>query len=149
MPELSQRAGDTRSEDFRMYLVIRYIAYLGLGVHIICVPLFFVLGVPVLAVFNIFSSVAWFVGYLANRRNNHALAITLLTTEVVAHTIVAVYCVGWHAGFQNYLMAAISFTMFNSALKTKLIVLECIGIGALYCALYALSIRSFRQEVCK
>jgi predicted signal transduction protein with EAL and GGDEF domain len=101
MPELSQRAEDTRSEDFRMYLVIRYIAYLGLGVHVVCVPLFLVLGVPALAVFNIFSSVAWFVGYLANRRGNHALAITLLTTEVVAHTIVAVYCVGWHAGFQN------------------------------------------------
>ncbi len=130
------------SEDFRMYLVIRYIAYLGLGVHVVCVPLFFFLGVPVLAVFNIFSSVAWFAGYLANQQGNHALAITLLTTEVVAHTIVAVYCVGWHAGFQNYLMAAIPFTMFNSALKTKLIVLESIGIGALYCALYALSIRA-------
>jgi diguanylate cyclase (GGDEF)-like protein len=144
MPEPSTPSAEKamRTENFRMYLVTRYIAILGLCVHLVCIPLFWALDVPVLALFNVASSLAWYAGYLANERSRHSLAITLLTTEVIAHTVVAVHAVGWDAGFQNYLMGAISFTMFNSALKTRVVVRQSIGIGALYCALYAYSIRT-------
>lgn len=130
-----------RPEDYRSFLVINYIAHLGFVVHMLFVPVFFLLGVPILAAFNVFGSIAWFIGYRVNQKGNHSLAVTLLSSEAVVHTALAVYTVGWQAGFQNYLMAAIPFAVFNHQWRTRTIGIVSVGLLVLYCMLYAVSVR--------
>jgi diguanylate cyclase (GGDEF)-like protein len=128
-------------ENYRMFRVINYVARLGFAVHMAFVPLFVVLQVYPLAAFNVLSSLAWFAGYRVNQRGNHSLAVTLLSCEVVLHTALAVCLVGWSAGFQNYLMAAIPFAVFNHVWRTRTMVVVTAGVLVLYCLLYAVAVR--------
>ena len=128
-------------ENYQLFRVINYVARLGFAVHLIFVPLFAVLQVYPLAAFNVLSSLAWFAGYRINQKGNHSLAVTLLSCEVVLHTALAVYLVGWSAGFQNYLMAAIPFAVFNHQWRTRTMIAVTGGVFVLYCLLYAVAVR--------
>jgi diguanylate cyclase (GGDEF)-like protein len=128
-------------ENYRMFRVINHVARLGFVVHTIFVPLFVVLQVYPLAAFNVLSSLASFAGYRINQKGNHSLAVTLLSCEVVLHTALAVYLVGWSAGFQNYLMAAIPFAVFNHQWRTRTMIVVTGGVLVLYCLLYAVAAR--------
>ena len=46
-------------QDHRKYLVINTIAYVGIAVHLILIPLFYWLGQDILALFNVLSSLMW------------------------------------------------------------------------------------------
>ncbi len=117
-PTLSDDAS-VDPENFRIFLVVNYVAHLGFAVHLVFVPLFFFLHIHVLAAFNVVSSVVWFASLRLNQKGNHGLAVTLLSCELVLHTALAVYLVGWSAGFQNYLLAAIPIAVFNQQWRTR------------------------------
>lgn len=119
-----------------MYLVINYMSYLGIPAHIAFIPFFYWLGVPQLAFFNIFSSMAWVVAWQSNRRGKHWPAINLVTIEVVLHATLAAYCLGWDTGFQLYLMPMITTTMINYKLKKRTMLIQAFGLVFLYGALY-------------
>gem|GEM_PF-210059 len=123
-------------DNYRMYLVINYMSYLGIPAHAAFIPLFLWLGVPVLAFFNIFSTIAWIVAWRTNRQGKHWPAINLLTIEVVLHAALATYCLGWDTGFQLYLMPMITVTMINYKLKKRTMVIQAIGLVGLYLGLY-------------
>ena len=64
-------------ENYRIFMVVNHIAYLGMGVHAGFVPLFYWMGSPVLALLNVLSVAAWAVAFQINRQGRHAAAITL------------------------------------------------------------------------
>jgi diguanylate cyclase (GGDEF)-like protein len=115
-------------KNYRCYLVINTIGYFGITVHIILIPLFFSLGLSFLAFLNVFSSILWITGWRANRLGNHDLAITLIVSEIIMHTIFVVPTVGWHAGFQYYLLGTIPFSLFNNRFSGTSIILISIGL---------------------
>lgn len=129
-------------ENYRVFLVVNYIAHLGFAVHLVFVPLFFFLHIQVLAAFNIVSSVVWFAGLRLNQKGKHGLAATLLSCELVLHTALAVYLVGWAAGFQNYLLAAIPIAVFNQQWRTRTTFAVTAGTFVLYCLLYGVTSRT-------
>ena len=115
-----------------MYLVIDYLTNLGIAVHLVLTPLFFWLDYTVLAIFNIFASLAWITGKLANRNGKHATATILLFSETVLHTIIAVYYLGWGSGFQYYLVAGVPFSLFLPKLRPQ----TMFTLSALLCVLF-------------
>jgi diguanylate cyclase len=121
--------------NYRSYLVINTIGYLGITVHLALVPLFFFLGLTFLSFLNIFSSLIWITGWRVNRLGNHDLAITLMISEVILHTLFVVPIVGWHAGFQYYLLGAIPFSLFNNKFGGKSIILISVGLCITFVAL--------------
>lgn len=139
-----QLSGDATvdPENFRIFLVVNCVAHLGFAAHLIFVPLFFFLHIYVLAAFNVVSSVVWFAGLRLNQKGNHGLAVTLLSCELVLHTALAVYLVGWAAGFQNYLLAAIPIAVFNQQWRTRTTIAVTVGTFVLYCLLYAVASRA-------
>ncbi|MGR9087089.1 MAG: GGDEF domain-containing protein [Gammaproteobacteria bacterium] len=124
-------------KDYRTYLVINTIGYVGTTVHLILVPLFYWLDLRLLALFNMFSSIMWISAWLINNRGKHQEAIILMTIEVILHTLLVVPVVGWHSGFQYYLFAAIPFTLFNNKLEGYAIVLVSLLMCFIFIALNA------------
>jgi diguanylate cyclase (GGDEF)-like protein len=127
------------SDDYRMYVVISYLTYLGITVHLTLIPFFFWLDYKVLAAFNVLSSAAWLLARTMNHRGKHTLAIIVLISEVSLHTSLALYYFGWHSGFQYYLMAGVPFLLFNHRMKTAPLLIMSALLCILFMGLYALT----------
>jgi diguanylate cyclase (GGDEF)-like protein len=132
-----KKVNSTRHKDYRTYLVINTIGYLGIGVHLALIPLFFLLGIEFLFIINIFSFLVWITAWRINKNGKHDLAIGLMICEVVLHTLLVVPIMGWNAGFQYYLIGAIPFSLFNTKLNGRLIILASIGLCLTFTSLDA------------
>jgi diguanylate cyclase (GGDEF)-like protein len=78
--------------------------------------------VPVLAVFNVGSVATWVAARAVNQRGNSTLAVALLSFEVVAHAVLAVWLLGWQSGFHYYLIPLVPFLLFNDRLAAQNVV---------------------------
>src|SRR4051812_28913222 len=94
--------------------------------------LFFWMGIPVMALFNLYSVASWTAARVANRRMMPRLATLLLAVEVVSHAILAVFILGWDSGFHYYLIPVIPFLMFNDQLANRTVIAGSVGVGAIY-----------------
>lgn len=127
-------------ENYRIYLVVKYIGYLAIPVHVVYLPLCFALGLYPFGYYNVFSMVAWPLALMLNHNGRHQRAIDLITTEIVGFTTIGVYSLGWESGFQTLLMPLIAFVMLNHRLRTRRTVLEALALVALYVGLYRFSV---------
>jgi diguanylate cyclase (GGDEF)-like protein len=116
------RNGSDGRHNYRIFMVINSVGYVGILVHLALIPLFYWLGFPVLSLFNIVSSILWISAWLVNQQGRYNTAILLMTIEVFSHTFLVVPAVGWQAGFQYYLFAAVPFTLFNNRFEGKAII---------------------------
>jgi diguanylate cyclase (GGDEF)-like protein len=132
-----KKANSTRQKDYRTYLVINTIGYLGISVHLALIPLFFLLGLEFLSFINIFSSLMWIIAWRVNKNGKHDLAIGLMICEVVLHTLLVVPIMGWNAGFQYYLIGTIPFSLFSTKFNGRLIVLASISLCLTFTSLDA------------
>lgn len=132
-------AGQPHQINYRSYVVINAVGYLGIVVHAGLTVLFFYLGVHVLAALNIVSTALWAAGWQANRSCRHEGAIMLMISEVIAHTVLVVPVVGWHAGFQYYLFGAIPFSLFNNRFRGDTIIILSVCLCLTFIALDMLS----------
>jgi diguanylate cyclase (GGDEF)-like protein len=114
----------------RIAAVIRYVAWVGIVAHAGFVPMFALLGHPRLVAFNVASVAAWIAAWLTNRRGRSTAAMWVLTVEVVAHAVAAVWTLGWASGFQYYLLPLIPFVMFNDRLRAATVVGISAGVFA-------------------
>jgi len=133
------RSEQKRLDDYRVYVVINYLTYLGIAVHLVLIPLFFWLGISTLAFFNIFSTILWIVARRINSLGRNATASMILLAEVCLHTVLAVYFLGWQSGFQYYLVAAVPFIMFNTKMDSSILLIQSVFICVLFMALNAVS----------
>jgi diguanylate cyclase (GGDEF)-like protein len=111
-----------KRNNYRAFKVINSIGSVGILVHLVLIPVFYWLDFANLSLLNIASSLIWISAWLANRQDQQSLASVLMTFEVIIHTAIVVPIVGWHAGFQYYLFAAIPFTLLNNRIDSKSIV---------------------------
>lgn len=68
----------------RIAPVIRHVTWVGVVAHAAFVPLFLLLGQPLLAGFNVLSVCCWIAAHLVNSRGHSSLAMWLLVAEVAA-----------------------------------------------------------------
>ncbi len=126
-------------ENYRVFRVLNSICYLGFFAHASFIPLFFWLGVPLLAWFNFLSIAMWAGGWLLNRNGQHDFAVNLITAEVIAHAALATWCFGWASSFQTYLMPMLVFTMINNRPHRITTLMQGGAIVALYIGLYLIT----------
>ena len=101
----------------RIAPVIRHVTWVGVVAHGAFVPLFLLLGQPLLAAFNVVSVCCWIAAHLVNGRGRSSVAMWLIVGEVVGHALLAVGLLGWASGFQYYLVPLVPFVMFNERLR--------------------------------
>ncbi len=123
--------------DYRIYVVITYLTYLGIVVHASLILVFYLIGNDFLAAFNIFSTAAWISARKFNLEGRHTAAIVTLFFEVGLHTTLALYFYGWHSGFQYYLIAGIPFILFNQRMQLVPLLLLSSFACTLFIGLYA------------
>ena len=87
------------------YIILSIITYFAFIAHTSWIPLFGVLGIKQLALFNCLSSSAWFTAILLNRKGLHYTSLIIGIIEIWSHQIFSVVVVGWGAGFQYYILA--------------------------------------------
>ena len=132
-----KKVNSVRQKDYRTYLVINTIGYLGISVHLALIPLFYLLGLEFLSFINVFSFLMWIIAWQVNKNGKHDLAIGLMICEVVLHTLLVVPTMGWNAGFQYYLIGTIPFSLFSTKFNGRLIVLASIGLCLTFTSLDA------------
>jgi len=119
-------------ENYRLFVVLNFISYLGFFAHLSFIPIFFWIHLDILAYFNFFSVLAWFSAYFLNRQGLHVEAIILLTIEVITHAIMATYFLGWDSGFHYYFMPMVLFLFINHKQTLAEIMLEVTVILSVY-----------------
>lgn len=75
-----------------------------LGIHITYFILFMALGIKIMMFFNVFSMAIYAIAFMFYAQKP-LLAISATFIEVLIHYMMAVQCVGWGAGFQDYCFA--------------------------------------------
>src|SRR5687767_8528968 len=98
----------SREVGSRIAVVVRYVAYVALPVHVVLLLVFAVTGVREMALFNVWSVAMWVAVWLSNARGRSRLASLLLDVEVAAHAVAAVALLGLGSGFQYYLVPIIA-----------------------------------------
>lgn len=136
MPRRNTKPQGISADDYRMYLVVRYIAWIGLTAHIGFIPLFLYLGIEFMAAFNVLSVAMWVGVRWANNRGRMGVALSLIMTEVTAHALLAVHFAGWNSGFHYYILALIPFAALNERTRTRMMIAEIAGLIAIYLLLY-------------
>lgn len=119
-----------------MYTALDYVSLVGITAHAGFVPLFFWLGVPTLALFNVFSLLVWILARVVNRRGKLDLAVVLIKLEVAAHATLAVSMLGWDSGFHYYLWPLIPFAGLNDRISPRVVFVEVVALFILYSVLY-------------
>ena len=121
-----------KSENYRLFVVINFVSYLGFFVHIAFIPLFFWIHLEPLVFFNFFSVMAWLFAYVLNRKGYHAEAVALIALEVVLHAIVATIFLGWESGFHYYLLSLVLVLFINHKQSLLMLGAETSMIFCLY-----------------
>jgi len=121
-----------KSENYRLFVVINFISYIGFLAHLAFIPLFFWIGYDSLAYFNVFSVLAWLMAYILNQYGRHTYAIALISTEVFVHAILATYILGWDSGFHYYLIPFVVFVFINHKQSVAVLSAQVIAVFVVY-----------------
>lgn len=114
VPQATTTAG-TREVGSRIAVVVRYVVYVALPVHVILLVVFALTGVTQMAYFNVWSIAMWVAAWVANEKGRSRLASLLLNIEVSAHAVAAVSLLGLESGFQYYLVPIIALPILSLA----------------------------------
>lgn len=121
-----------KSENYRLFVVVNYISYLGFFTHLAFIPLFFWINLDILAYFNFISVGVWAAAYFSNRYGQHIKAVVLLSIEVLLHAILATYLMGWDSGFHYFLIPFILFVFINHKQSSVMIGVQTITVLLVY-----------------
>ena len=116
----------------RFLVVLHYILVFSLVGHAAFIFLFLGLGVMPLAVYNAASCIVFFVCLRLNRAHRYTLAFFVATGEVVLHSILCAFFVGWAAGFHYFIVGIVPFVALIPAWKAASRFVFAAGILAVY-----------------
>ena len=105
----------------------------GLVIHLLFLIFFAVMGVTLLALFNIFSVILWAIAIYLHRKGLIWSAYILSMIEIIAHAALCVDVIGWNAGFQYYVLVqpVVVFLLPGTTRKKAFL-------SAIYCFTFAL-----------
>lgn len=120
----------------RLFVAIDYVCLAGLTAHACFIPLFWLLGVPLMAGVNAGAVAAWFLARWFNRRAKLDLAVVLVKLVVAGHATLAVTLLGWDSGFHFYLWPLIPFAGLNERISPRVVFIEVAALFVLYSVLF-------------
>lgn len=107
------KAVEIENDNYRLFVALNYLCYLGIIAHFLFIPLFYKLGIPELAIVNVFSVLAWIASFLLNRAAFHFQAFVVVAIEAVIHAILATFFLGWDSGFYFYFFSTALYIFLN------------------------------------
>ncbi len=119
----------------RFVFVMNYSYMLGLIVHAGFIPLFFKLGIPVLAWLNVLSIGIYALAILLNARQKLFISSALVSLELMGHAALVVYFIGWGSGFFIYVLALIPLLFYMPLLNNSARAVGFFGISLFYIGL--------------
>lgn len=81
-------------------------------IHFVWMLLFFYQQIILLGILNIISSVIYIGTYHMIAKGQLLKAVAIIYTEVLIHSIAALLCLGFHGGFELYILVFIPFMFF-------------------------------------
>ena len=122
----------------RYWMVLTRGIWVALGVHLIFIALFYVIGATFLAVVNI-GSVSIYAACIELLRRKRNRAVLLLTwIEVIGHTALAVRSLGWDSGFHYYLLVFIPLIFVSTTRRPSSKVGLAMLLGFIYMGMEAI-----------
>lgn len=118
----------------RIFMIATVTIPLALIIHLLYIPLFHWMGLPVLVVYNMVSTGAWFLVLHLVRRVRFNEAWCVFTTEIFIQAILCVLYAGWAFGYQYYLFTLVGISFLlpnNSKLSMTIAVLAILEFGVL------------------
>jgi sigma-B regulation protein RsbU (phosphoserine phosphatase) len=103
-----------------------YAYFSGLFVHALLLVIFSLMGISILAYFNIFSVILWAIAILGHRRGYLWQGYYIITIEIIAHAAICTMAIGWDAGFQYYVLIQPAVVFLLPGKITKKIILTAI-----------------------
>jgi diguanylate cyclase (GGDEF)-like protein len=123
-----------------MFVVVNGVTWVGITAHAAFIAVFAWLGLPVLALYNVYSVASWVGARVANRRGYPGLAVLLLFIEIVGHAVFACHVLGWQSGFHYYLIPIVPFLMFHDRLSNRVVIAGSVAVTAIYLMLRAATV---------
>lgn len=119
------------TKHYRFFVFANY-GFLLAGIfHLTFIWVFAVLGVKLLVIYNIFSSVIWVILIYLNLRGLKIVPLVLGNIEILIHAGLCAVFIGWNSGFHYYVLA-IPLMLFLSLWPTISKILVCILNGIAY-----------------
>jgi sigma-B regulation protein RsbU (phosphoserine phosphatase) len=102
----------------------------GLLSHFMFLVIFSLIGVTILAYFNIISLLLFATAYFLHRRGYIWQAFYLVTIEIIAHAAICTVLIGWDTGFQYYILLGYVAVFLVPGKPIKKVVIAAIYIFA-------------------
>jgi sigma-B regulation protein RsbU (phosphoserine phosphatase) len=103
--------------------------------HFAYIWVFALLDLPILAVYNIFSSALWGACIYFNLRGRRVVHILLADAEVLTHAVLCTVVLGWVSGFHYYVLTVpliLFLSPWELPYKIGLCVLNCLAYGLMF-----------------
>jgi PAS domain S-box-containing protein len=114
----------------RFFMMTSHGYLFALVAHTLFIPLFLWLGIPFMALFNVFSVIFYVTIIHYNLKGYLRLCFSLMMTEVFIHATLCVLILGWNSGFHYYVLVipvAVFLTPgFRLAVKTVVVAVICL-----------------------
>ena len=108
-----------KNENIRLYKTTQKAYVAAIILHAISIPVFWLISVKELALFNIFLSVPlFFLSLINNRLGRHSIAFVFCLIEIYTHQILAIFCFGWGVGYELWLIYLAGLCFFYSNWKS-------------------------------
>ncbi|TVR30901.1 MAG: GGDEF domain-containing protein [Spirochaetaceae bacterium] len=123
---------------YRFATVTHYIYLFSFFAHAGFTIVFLLLEAPILAAYNVVSCVVFILAAILNQRGRYRLAFHLAALEVLLHSSLCAFLIGWETGFHYFIPGIIPFAAIlpqtSRLRKTLLISLLIAGYGVVYFA---------------
>jgi sigma-B regulation protein RsbU (phosphoserine phosphatase) len=110
---------------YRFFVFVNYAFLLAGLFHFAFIWIFAILGVYILSIYNIFSSLIWVILIYLNLRGSKILPLVLANIEIWIHAVLCGVIIGWNSGFHYYILS-VPLILFLSLWPTISKILVCI-----------------------
>jgi len=128
-------------EYFEIYGMTNYTMTLGLVSHIFFVPLFWFLGVPFLALYNLLSVAVFTATVYLARRARFVASLAIGTVEVIVHAWLVTIWLGLMTFAHLFVPLALQLTLLLVPVAARARALSSVVIGSSYLSLAVIGIR--------
>ncbi len=102
---------------YRFNFVFNYTAIFGIVAHSLLIFLFIIIGIKEMALYNILSSLSWYLIYRINKKGNSKIAFGIGYLEVVLHSALGIFFMGWGSGFHYFLFSTVTVLFYMPNFK--------------------------------